>query len=173
MGRSLVRPALLVLGGLYGGPLHAQDAIRIDVTSTISDVSCRPFGINLNFLLDDDENRPAALKKLARDCGRQASNTSATLAVKRLTVISGRFHLTHRPFQHWRDGRPVSGPTTPSGLHTIARWWSTTASRSEPRESGSAAIWLDAEIVVRRGQEILRWTSRCGNSYEACDSCRC
>ena len=104
MGRSLVRPALLVLVGLYGGPLHAQDAIRVDVTSTISDVSRRPFGINLNFLLDDDENRPAALKKLAE--GLRAAG------VKYLRYPGGEK----------ADGYLWSVPPYTSSIPTLARW---------------------------------------------------
>ena len=104
MGRSLVRPALLILVGLYGGPLHAQDAIRVDVTSTISDVSRRPFGINLNFLLDDDENRPAALKKLA--AGLRAAG------VKYLRYPGGEK----------ADGYLWSVPPYTSSIPTLARW---------------------------------------------------
>ena len=104
MGRSLVRPALLVLVALYGGPLHAQDAIRVDVSSTISDISRRPFGINLNFLLDDDENRPAALKKLAE--GLRAAG------VKYLRYPGGEK----------ADGYLWSVPPYTSSIPTLARW---------------------------------------------------
>ena len=90
--------------GLYGGPLHAQDAITVDVTSTIADVSRRPFGINLNFLLDDDENRPAALKKLA--AGLRAAG------VKYLRYPGGEK----------ADGYLWSVPPYTSSIPTLARW---------------------------------------------------
>jgi alpha-N-arabinofuranosidase len=43
----------------------AQDAITVDTTTVVTDVSRRPIGINVNFLLDDDANRINAVARLA------------------------------------------------------------------------------------------------------------
>jgi alpha-L-arabinofuranosidase len=47
-------------------PGAAQDQIVVDVTTVVADVSRRPIGINVNFLLDDDAQRPAAINDLAQ-----------------------------------------------------------------------------------------------------------
>lgn len=44
----------------------AQDAISVDVRSAIADVSRRPVGMNVNFLLDHDANRSDTLRTLAQ-----------------------------------------------------------------------------------------------------------
>ena len=43
----------------------AQDLITVDVTTVVADVSRKPIGINVNFLLDDDRNRTEAIQSLA------------------------------------------------------------------------------------------------------------
>lgn len=43
----------------------AQDQIAVDAASIVADVSRKPIGINLNFLLDDDANRSNAVQRLA------------------------------------------------------------------------------------------------------------
>jgi alpha-N-arabinofuranosidase len=45
--------------------LAAQDTITVDAAVVIADVSRKPIGVNVNFLLDDDEHRPKALTNLA------------------------------------------------------------------------------------------------------------
>jgi alpha-N-arabinofuranosidase len=44
----------------------AQDLITVDATSVVTDVSRKPIGINLNFLLDNDANRTNAIQGLAQ-----------------------------------------------------------------------------------------------------------
>ena len=104
MGRYLVRPILLVVAALYASPLRAQDVITINVDSTLADVSRRPIGINLNFLLDDDGNRPEALKKLAE--GLRAAG------VKYLRYPGGEK----------ADGYLWSVPPYTTSIPTLARW---------------------------------------------------
>ena len=45
-------------------PLRGQDLISVDVNVAIADLSRKPIGINVNFLLDHDGNRPRALRTL-------------------------------------------------------------------------------------------------------------
>ena len=104
MGRHLVRPILLVVAALCASPLRAQDVIAINVESTLADVSRRPIGINLNFLLDDDGNRPEALKKLAE--GLRAAG------VKYLRYPGGEK----------ADGYFWSVPPYTTSIPTLARW---------------------------------------------------
>jgi alpha-L-arabinofuranosidase len=59
--------SLLVLGSVLAvPPVAAQDVIAVDVRSVVADVSRRPTGINLNFLLDNDANRANAVERLAQ-----------------------------------------------------------------------------------------------------------
>jgi hypothetical protein len=104
MGRSLVRPIFLVLAGLYATTLHAQDAITVDVNATLADVARRPIGINLNFLLDDDGNRPAAINTLAQ-------------ALR----MAGVKYLRY-PGGEKADGYLWSVPPYTSSIPTLARW---------------------------------------------------
>jgi hypothetical protein len=48
-----------------GGSVRAQDLIDIDQGTSLAEVSRKPIGVNLNYLLDDDGNRPQALRRLA------------------------------------------------------------------------------------------------------------
>ncbi len=57
----LALASLLALSGIA----TAQDQIVVDATSVVADVSRRPIGINVNFLLDDDANRVNAVARLA------------------------------------------------------------------------------------------------------------
>jgi hypothetical protein len=60
-------PILLALPLLISIPTAAlsQDLITVDPASVVADVSRKPIGININFLLDDDANRTNAIQSLA------------------------------------------------------------------------------------------------------------
>jgi hypothetical protein len=61
------RSFLLALPFLLTIPTAAltQDLITVDTASVVADVSRKPIGININFLLDDDANRTNAIQSLA------------------------------------------------------------------------------------------------------------
>jgi len=87
-----------------GAPLRAQDLISVDVNVAIADLSRKPIGINVNFLLDNDGNRPRALRTLA-DALRLAG-------VKYLRYPGGEKS----------DGYLWSIPPFASSAPTLARW---------------------------------------------------
>ena len=60
--------SLLALASvLAAAPILAgQDLIAVDVSSVVADVSRKPIGINVNFLLDDDANRTNAVESLTQ-----------------------------------------------------------------------------------------------------------
>jgi alpha-N-arabinofuranosidase len=66
-------PSALALAVLFASSpaAAAQDLITVDVATVLADVSRKPIGINVNFLLDDDANRAAAIQSLA-DALKQA-----------------------------------------------------------------------------------------------------
>ena len=51
---------------LLAAAATAQDVITVDTTSVVADVSRKPIGINVNFLLDNDANRANAMQDLAQ-----------------------------------------------------------------------------------------------------------
>jgi alpha-L-arabinofuranosidase len=85
-------------------PVVAQDVVSVDVLNPIADVSRRPVGINVNFLVDDDANRRQALATLA-DALRRAG-------VKYLRYPGGEK----------ADGYLWSVPPFTSPVPTLARW---------------------------------------------------
>jgi alpha-L-arabinofuranosidase len=62
------RSSLLALAALLTitATAAAQDRITVDVTSVVADVSRKPIGTNVNFLLDHDANRANAVDRLAQ-----------------------------------------------------------------------------------------------------------
>ena len=104
MGRSLISLVFGLLVGLSGHSAYAQDALVVDVNSILSDVARRPLGININFLLDDDGNRPEAIRKLAD--GLRAAG------VKYLRYPGGEK----------ADGYLWSVPPYTASIPTLARW---------------------------------------------------
>ena len=82
----------------------AQDVITIDVTSVVADVSRKPIGINVNFLLDDDANRTNAVEGL-------------TQALRKAGVKYLRY-----PGGEKSDGYLWSIPPYTSSVPTLARW---------------------------------------------------
>jgi hypothetical protein len=104
MGRSAVCLVVIALLALFDHSVYTQEAITVDVNSILSDVSRRPIGINLNFLLDDDGNRPEALRGLAD--GLRAAG------VKYLRYPGGEK----------ADGYFWSVPPYTSSIPTLARW---------------------------------------------------
>jgi hypothetical protein len=82
----------------------AQDLISVDVTSVIADVSRKPIGINVNFLLDDDANRVNAVRSLAE-------------ALK----MAGVRYLRY-PGGEKSDAYLWSVPPYASPVPTLARW---------------------------------------------------
>jgi hypothetical protein len=81
-----------------------QDAVTVDATSVVADVSRKPIGINVNFLLDDDANRVAALETLA--------DGLRTAGVKYLRYPGGEKS----------DGYLWSVPPYAGPVPTLARW---------------------------------------------------
>jgi alpha-L-arabinofuranosidase len=65
MHQRLVSLLSLISLLTFSAAVAAQDLITVDVTSVIADVSRKPIGINVNFLLDDDDNRASRLDNLA------------------------------------------------------------------------------------------------------------
>jgi alpha-L-arabinofuranosidase len=55
----------LVASTVLSGSAAAQDFITVDANVVLADVARKPIGININFLLDDDDNRPTAIERLA------------------------------------------------------------------------------------------------------------
>ena len=82
----------------------AQDVITVDVTSVVADVSRKPIGINVNFLLDDDANRTNAVEGL-------------TQALRKAGVKYLRY-----PGGEKSDGYLWSIPPYTSSVPTLARW---------------------------------------------------
>jgi alpha-L-arabinofuranosidase len=82
----------------------AQDVITVDVTSVLADVSRKPIGINVNFLLDDDANRTNAVEGLAE-------------ALRKAGVKYLRY-----PGGEKSDGYLWSIPPYTSSAPTLARW---------------------------------------------------
>ena len=82
----------------------AQDVITVDVTSVVADVSRKPIGINVNFLLDDDANRTNAVEDL-------------TQALRKAGVKYLRY-----PGGEKSDGYLWSIPPYTSSVPTLARW---------------------------------------------------
>jgi alpha-L-arabinofuranosidase len=84
--------------------LAAQDLIAVDVNSVLADVSRKPIGINVNFLLDDDANRTNAVEGL-------------TQALMKAGVKYLRY-----PGGEKSDGYLWSIPPYTSSVPTLARW---------------------------------------------------
>jgi alpha-L-arabinofuranosidase len=82
----------------------AQDQITVETASVVADVSRKPIGINLNFLLDDDANRTNAIQRLA-DALKQAG-------VKYLRYPGGEK----------ADAYLWSVPPYTASVPTLARW---------------------------------------------------
>lgn len=82
----------------------AQDLIAVDVTAVVADVSRKPIGINVNFLLDDDRNRTEAIQSLAE-------------ALKTAGVRYLRY-----PGGEKSDAYLWSVPPYTSAVPTLARW---------------------------------------------------
>jgi alpha-N-arabinofuranosidase len=99
-------PALLVVMALLivSTTAHAQDHIAVDVASVVADVSRRPIGINVNFLLDDDANRSNAIARLAE--------ALEAAGVKYLRYPGGEKS----------DNYLWSVPPYTSSIPTLARW---------------------------------------------------
>src|SRR5262245_33726185 len=89
---------------LCGSTLRAQEAIAINVNDTLADVSRMPVGINLDFLVDDDRNRPYAVQTLAQ-------------ALK----ATGAKYLRY-PGGEKSDNYLWSVPPYASSIPTLARW---------------------------------------------------
>jgi alpha-N-arabinofuranosidase len=100
--RVLLASALVA--ALVSTPAAAQDVIKVDVTSVLADVSRKPIGINVNFLLDDDENRANAIKSLSE-------------ALKEAGVRYLRY-----PGGEKSDNYLWSVPPYSSSVATLARW---------------------------------------------------
>ena len=98
--------ALLTLVSLFtlSAAAAAQDLITVDVASVVSDVSRKPIGINVNFLLDDDANRTTAMQSLAE-------------ALKKAGVKYLRY-----PGGEKSDAYLWSVPPYTSSVPTLARW---------------------------------------------------
>jgi alpha-L-arabinofuranosidase len=98
--------SLLAFIGCLALPLSgaAQDAVTVNAASVITDVSRKPIGINVNFLLDDDENRPYAIQRLAQ-------------ALKAAGVKYLRY-----PGGEKSDAYLWSVPPYASSVPTLARW---------------------------------------------------
>ncbi|HXW04960.1 MAG TPA: carbohydrate-binding protein [Vicinamibacterales bacterium] len=98
---SAVTLVLLLTAAVPAAP---QDRIAVDLTSVLSDVSRKPIGVNVNYLLDADANRPAAIQSLAA-------------ALKRAGVRYLRY-----PGGEKSDGYLWSVPPYTSSIPTLARW---------------------------------------------------
>ena len=104
MGPSCIRTIVFVLAVVSAAPLHAQDQVTVDAGAIVADVSRRPIGINLNFLLDDDANRADAVRTLAQ-------------ALKQAGVKYLRY-----PGGEKADAYLWSVPPYSSSIPTLARW---------------------------------------------------
>ncbi len=89
---------------VFPSAVRAQDIVHVDMRSAIADVSRRPIGINVNFLVDDDANRKEALATLAE-------------ALKRAGVTYLRY-----PGGEKSDGYLWSIPPFAGSVPTLARW---------------------------------------------------
>ena len=89
---------------IFPSAARAQDVVQVDVRTAIADVSRRPIGINVNFLVDDDANRKEALATLAE-------------ALKRAGVKYLRY-----PGGEKSDGYLWSIPPFAGSVPTLARW---------------------------------------------------
>jgi hypothetical protein len=100
------RSFLLALPFLLTIPTAAltQDLITVDTASVVADVSRKPIGININFLLDDDANRTNAIQSLAE-------------ALKKAGVRYLRY-----PGGEKSDAYLWSVPPYTSSVPTLARW---------------------------------------------------
>jgi alpha-N-arabinofuranosidase len=85
-------------------PIAGQDLIAVDVSSVVADVSRKPIGINVNFLLDEDANRTNAVEDL-------------TQALMKAGVKYLRY-----PGGEKSDGYLWSIPPYTSSVPTLARW---------------------------------------------------
>jgi hypothetical protein len=100
----LVSVLALVLLLAVAASAAAQEQITVDVTSVLADVSRKPIGINVNFLLDADANRPSAIQRLAH-------------ALKSAGVKYLRY-----PGGEKADGYLWAVPPYTSSMPTLARW---------------------------------------------------
>lgn len=108
MGRSRF-PGLLLAISLFfshlpAAPAGAQEQITIEAGTRVADVARRPIGINVNYLLDDDRNRTAALASLA--------DALKAAGVKYLRYPGGEK----------ADGYLWSVPPYTESVPTLARW---------------------------------------------------
>ena len=94
----------LVATLVFPSTVRAQDIVNVDVRTAIADVSRRPIGINVNFLVDDDANRKEAMATLAD-------------ALKRAGVKYLRY-----PGGEKSDGYLWSIPPFARSVPTLARW---------------------------------------------------
>lgn len=85
-------------------PAAAQEQITVDVTAPVADVSRRPIGINVNFLVDADTNRTNAIRRLA--------DALKSAGVKYLRYPGGEKS----------DGYLWSIPPFAGSVPTLARW---------------------------------------------------
>jgi hypothetical protein len=88
-------------------PAAGQDHITVDLTSVVADVSRKPIGINVNFLLDADGNRANAIRRLAE-------------ALKSAGVRYLRY-----PGGEKSDAYLWAVPPYTSSMPTLARWAAT------------------------------------------------
>ena len=101
------RPSIvvaLVFGVSVCTTASAQDLVTVDTSSVVADLKRKPIGINVNFLLDDDANRPGALQSLAQ-------------ALR----MAGVKYLRY-PGGEKSDGYLWSVPPYTSSVPTLARW---------------------------------------------------
>ena len=96
--------AALVATLVFPSTVRAQDIVTVDVRTAIADVSRRPIGINVNFLVDDDANRKEAMATLAD-------------ALKRAGVKYLRYPGGEKSDGYLWSIPPFAGPVT-----TLARW---------------------------------------------------
>ena len=66
MKKRLCTVVALVFGVSVCATASAQDVVTVDTSMVVADVTRKPLGINMNFLLDDDANRTGALQSLAQ-----------------------------------------------------------------------------------------------------------
>ena len=97
----VVLAACILLGG---GRVAAQEQVVVNVNTPLADVSRRGIGVNVNYLLDDDANRAAALQTLAQ-------------ALK----AAGAKYLRY-PGGEKSDGYLWSVAPYTSSVPTLARW---------------------------------------------------
>jgi alpha-N-arabinofuranosidase len=98
--------SLLALASvLAAAPILAgQDLIAVDVSSVVADVSRKPIGINVNFLLDDDANRTNAVESLTQ------------------ALVKAGVRYLRYPGGEKSDGYLWSIPPYSSSVPTLARW---------------------------------------------------